>query len=459
MNRNIGSNTIVAVSTGEGLGAIAGIRISGETAFLIVEKILDPPEKFNNSEFQKIHVFNVISPAQKKTIDQITAIKYKAPFSFTGEDMVELFCHGGEYIVGKILSMLIEEGAILAGKGEFTRRAFLHGKIDLIQAEAILAMIESRNERENDGAVSAYLGKSRKTIERWKCTVKELLRDIEAEIEFPEESDIQNSTFDHKGNIDLVKKEIEMDIKKKEKIKIIEKGINVPIVGIPNAGKSSLFNLLLEFERTIVHSEEGTTRDIVGEQLQICGEKIHLLDTAGLRETESPVEKMGIEKTWEAIQGAPFIIWVTPADTSITRLEKFCVEEKSQGRVVCIISKVDRAHGTEKKKYCKALNIPIYPVCLLHREQRMRLVDFIGDHLKERVGIIDSPSVIRTARHELVARQILGKLEAASNHYNFGEEILAQYLKSVLDDLSEFVGETTSEEILNDIFSKFCIGK
>jgi tRNA modification GTPase len=459
MNKTIDSNTIAAISTGKGTGAIAGIRVSGKNAFSIVSNLLDTPGKFDTSECNKICIFNIVSPDTKTKIDQITAVKYKAPNSFTGEDVVEIFCHGGEYIVEKILSMIINEGAVPAGRGEFSRRAFLNGKIDLIQAEAILGLIESRTERTHEAAVNAYFGKSKEMILRWKKAVQDVLKDLEAEIEFPEEGDIKNNKFNHNEKISKIIKEIEMDINKNKKIKIIEKGISVPVVGIPNAGKSSLFNMLLEYNRTIVHYEEGTTRDVVGEQILICGEKIHLLDTAGLRETENKVEKMGIEKTMEAIRGASVVVWVTPANSDLTFHEKELIAKKTNGMVLCLISKIDLAQGKEKIEYCKNNNIPAHTACLLDGEERKRLIDFISGKIKKHLEEIEPSDVIRTARHEYVARRILGKLVSAKEKITAGEEITAHYLKSVLDDLSEFVGETTSDDILNSIFSKFCIGK
>jgi tRNA modification GTPase len=450
-------NTITALSTSKGKGAVAIIRISGKNAFSIVEKCLEPSKTFEKSGPHHIRLYRFISPSSRRTIDQITAIKYKAPKSFTGEDLVELICHGGEIIIEKILSVLMDNGSVLAEKGEFTRRAYLNGKLDLVEAEAICGLIDSRSDKEHEAAIAAYMGGYKLKLLTWKNTIKEILRNIEAEIEFPEEDDVKKNKHKHKNEVVKIRKEIELEIKKKEKSEIIEKGVVVPIVGITNAGKSSLFNLLLDSDRSIVHWEEGTTRDMVGEDIIIAGEKIRLLDTAGLRKTENIVEKIGIKKTWEHINKAALLIWVTPADTTISEHEKLLLKVK--GRVICIVSKTDLMNGKIKKVFCRKNGIPCIGACLMKKQEREKIVGFIGKQVEKTLGSFAFSDIIFNQRHWHLAKRIAEQLRAVETIYGAGEEFISFHLRNVLDDIGEFVGETTNEEILESVFSEFCIGK
>lgn len=453
-------DTIVALSSGKGRSAIAVIRLSGLDSFSLVESCFAPGSPFNRQPEKTVGLFTFVNPQTKRKIDHITAIKYRGPHSFTGEDMVELFCHGSEIVVEKILTVLVDSGAVYAERGEFTRRAYCNGKFDLISAEAILGIIESRSEQEYASSVDAYFGGCRKRIQTWKKTIKEVLRDIEATIEFPEEDDVVlNRKHKDRDRIGEIVKEIEKDIKNKEKAKIIEKGINIPIVGIPNAGKSSLFNLLLEYDRSIVHWQEGTTRDSVSEEIQIGTEKFRLIDTAGLRKTKKQVELMGIEKTEELIRNSAMVIWVTSADSQTTDHEKDMVSKGAKQRIICIISKEDLGLAAKKKAFCKKENIPFISLCLLDTKQREKLVSFIIDQIDKKIGTIEMPSVIRNQRQELAACRLLQNLKDAQKCRKSGEEVYARFLQKALEDIGQIIGETTSEEILNSIFSEFCIGK
>jgi tRNA modification GTPase len=456
MNPN---DTITSLSTSRGKGAVALIRISGKNAFSIVEKCIKPPQKFVECAPQLIKLYRIKEASTGKTIDQIMAVKYYKPHSFTGEDIVELFCHGGELVVEKILALLLNEGAVLAEKGEFTRRAYLNGKIDLNQAEAIKEMIDSRSDYEFASAISTYFGENKEKIVKWKNEIKKILRDIEAGLEFPEEDDINNHISNTKEQINLIRKEIEVEIKKKEKAQLIEKGIIIPVIGVPNAGKSSLFNLLLECDRAIVHWEEGTTRDSIGEELLIVGEKVSIFDTAGIRETDNTVEKSGIKKTIDLIQKAALVVWVSPADKEISLYEKEMIIEKIKGRGICIVSKIDIGNGKKKMDLCKNNKIPCIEACLLNKEEREKVVEFIGNHIKKTTMSFEMSGIVRNKRHERTARKIADELYLAQENRSFGEEIQAIYLNKALDDIGVLAGETTSEEIINSIFSEFCIGK
>jgi tRNA modification GTPase len=453
-------NTIVALSSGKGKSAIAVIRLSGQRAFSIAESCLAPGSSFRQLPAKTVGLFTLKNPESKQVIDQVTAVRYVGPQSFTGEDMVELFCHGGEMTVEKILSCLVDCGAVYAGRGEFTRRAYCNGKFDLVRAEAILGIIDSRSERAYSSSVEAYFGGSRRTIQKWKKAIASILRDIEAAIEFPDEDDIRKK--ENNGDLSRMAeiiKDIEKDVNKREKAKIIEKGINIPIVGISNAGKSSLFNLLLECQRSIVHWEQGTTRDSISEEITIGAEKIRLVDTAGLRETENHVEQIGVSKSLEYMDNSPLVIWVTPSDEPFSEFERTMLSGEIKQRTICIISKEDLGMAPKKKALFEKENIPFVSASLLNEAYRDRLVSFIREQIEKRIGSMEFPEVVRNKRQEAGAKRLLENLRQAQEYRADGEEVCARFLQKALDDISEFVGDTTSQEILNSIFSEFCIGK
>jgi tRNA modification GTPase len=452
-------DTVAALSTGKGKSAIAAIRVSGNTAFSTVGKCISQATEFETLPPQQIRLFTFIDQASKKAIDRIMAVKYEKPHSYTGEDMVELFCHGGEIVVEKILLFLVESGASLAKRGEFTRRAFVNGKIDLLQAEAIQGLIESRTEKALESSIQAYMGAYKQKVLTWNQKIKELLRDVEASIEFPEEDDVANKRTNVINQVVETKKEIEGEIKKKKKSQIIENGINIPIVGIPNAGKSSLFNLLLEYDRSIVHWEEGTTRDSISEEMLICGEKLRLIDTAGLRESNNKVEQMGMQKTWEYVNAAPFVIWVTPNDCSLTEHERLLFEGCATGKIIAIVSKVDLSSGTGKRNVCEQRNIPFLETCLNVTSFRDKIENFIGTQVCCHIGSIETSGIIRNKRQEEIAGRMVERCRAIEENRDFGEDIIALYLRKMLDDIGELVGKTTTDQILESIFSEFCIGK
>jgi|WetSurMetagenome_2_1015567.scaffolds.fasta_scaffold00026_33 tRNA modification GTPase len=451
------TRTIVALSSARGTGAIAVVRISGIRAFEIIEKCVEPKAMFKNCSPQQLRLYTFRSPSNGKTVDQITAVKFISPNSYTGEDMVELFCHGGEFIVDKILTILMDMGAELADRGEFTRKGFLNGKFDLIHAESILGLIEGRTKREHETSLEAYMGVASKMFVKWRREISRFLENLEVSLEFPDE-DILNFYRDFKRII-KTRKEIEQELEKRKKTRLIEKGIIIPIVGIANAGKSSLFNLLLGYERAIVHWKEGTTRDSIGEEIEIASDRIVILDTAGLRETDEDVEKLGIKKTQEYINRAAMVIMVTPADVEVTKAEERILRKFGGHNIAVIISKKDCANALEKEKAFHAKKIPALSCSLLATRDRDRIMKFIEKIYKTEIGTVETSNVLFTKRHEIIAGKIVKELKQLEKSSGLGEEIIALGLNKTLALFAEIIGETTSDEILNNIFSRFCIGK
>lgn len=455
------NDTIAALSTGKGNAAMAIIRISGKKAFEKLGKLMKPEKRFLNSAPKEIHCYQFYDLENKRIVDGITAIKYASPRSFTGENMVEILCHGGEIVVEEILSCLLRRGIRLAKRGEFTKRAFLNGKVDILQAEAIGQIIQCNSKKQYQRAIEIYNGNGERKIGEWKEKIKSILVDCEAAIEFPDEDDILSKKSNHIKKIKDVYSDIKKEIKSREKIKTIENGIAVPIVGIANAGKSTLFNKIVGFERVLVHHEEGTTRDAISEEILIGGERITLIDTAGISETKNEIEKMGIKKSWENIEKGSIIIWVTPANQKINEIEKGIIKKIKKRKILGIVTKKDLNTGEEKEEILKKMGFPYIVVSLIEEKESNKIQQFIINNIEKSINESEIENgIICTKRQEELLLRTIKKFERIRNKENFSsEEIISHELKNVLKDLDEFVGETTNENILNEIFNQFCIGK
>jgi tRNA modification GTPase len=451
--------TIVALATGKGNSALAIFRISGRQAITYISNCILQKNTFLASQPRSIKIYKFVD-FNKKMVDEITVIKYLSPESYTGENMVEIICHGGEIIVEEILEILLKNGIRLANKGEFTRRAFLNGKMDLMKAESVQQIIGSTNKKQINCAREMYEGRTQKKLLELKTKLKSVLAILDAIIEFPEEDDIKEKDLSYIQKIDEIRCIIDEEIRKREKI-ISDIGTIIPIVGIANAGKSSLFNLIVGFNRVIVHYEEGTTRDAVSEEIIINGEKIKLIDTAGLNETENPIEILGIRKTWEYVEKGNIVLWVTPSNKKIMENEIKITKTIKSENIIAIISKSDLNKGEEKKKYLNDKGISYIQACFVNDKESNKVIDFIGEKIKKITKESDEePGFICNKRHEEIIITIKKKISSLMEKAKImGEETISYEIKGILTDLNEFVGETTSEEILNMIFSDFCVGK
>ncbi len=457
------NDTIAALATGKGNAALAVIRISGNESIEKISRCLTQKEKFLKSSNNSIHLYQMYDSETKKPIDDITAIKYISPKSYTGENMVEIISHGGEIIIDEIMSNIFKTGIRFAKRGEFTRRAYLNGKMDLLKTESIQQIIDSRNRHELYSAIEMYQGNSKKKLFEWKDIIVSILAEIEAIIEFPEEDDTRfaENKKGYKNKIESLYAEIKEEIRKIEQLKIINQGILLPIVGIANAGKSSLFNLLLGFERSIVHHEEGTTRDAVSEEILLNGEKIKIIDTAGINKTDNQIEIMGIKKSWEFIGCSDLIVLVTPSNQEIKKEEIEILEKAGKERIIIILSKSDVDEGTKKKTVLNKIGIPFINACLIKENEREKVLEFISERIKGAYHIqYKEPGIIFNKRQEEIIFRINKKIKKIfENIEKTEEEIISLELKGILFDLDEFVGETNDEQILDSIFSSFCIGK
>jgi len=455
------SDTIAAIATPPGTGALALIRVSGPDAQALVASCIDPKTRFTQCEPRKIALHTIIDPSSNTPLDQAMIVKYAAPRSYTGQEMVEICCHGGEFAAPAILETLIRLGARLARKGEFTHRALLSGKIDCMQAEALLEMIHAESETKYRHALDGYLNAELSTSRLWQKEVFNILTLVESSIDFPDEEDVLNRNAGGEifTRIHTLRASIENEIYQYSRIKQREKGIVIPIVGMKNAGKSSLFNALIHEERSIVHTKAGTTRDALREKIAIGGVEATLIDTAGIGAAQEEIEAIGIQKSWDHIKKGNLALWVTAAGEEISVEEERLVRERSSKPIAAIVSKSDLHDPAEKHNYLKRRNIPFIEISCIQPQGAQKATDFLIAQILALSPAIPEHTALLNARHEGIARKMLQEIKGMDLEHDYREETIAHRLKRLLDLLEEMTGEITSQDILNGIFEKFCIGK
>ncbi|RMA93046.1 tRNA uridine-5-carboxymethylaminomethyl(34) synthesis GTPase MnmE [Hydrogenothermus marinus] len=445
-------DTIVANATPLVASAVSIIRISGKDALKIGKSIFS---RKNNIEPRKVY-FGKFIDDKGNIIDEGLFIYFKAPNSFTGEDVVEIQTHGSVPVVKQIIKQTIEKGARFAQPGEFTKRAFLNGKIDLTQAEAIAQLIEAKTEKATKAAVNLLEGKLSKQIKKLKEKLMNINMLIEAELNFPE--DVEEIDMNIvKENLKEVIDEIKKLISTYKKGKIINEGIKLAIVGRPNVGKSSLFNALVGYERAIVSDIQGTTRDFIEESYQIDGIPIRLIDTAGVRDAKDEIEKIGIEKTKEKIKEADIVLFVFDVSEGFTEEDKKIYEEVKDKNPIIVGNKTDLILDKNQKK-CYFKDIIYTSVKSQKGISELEKEILKNLHLTE-----DSDSEIYiNLRHQeslKKALDVLNKIYTNFENYKDFKEILMIDIKEAENYLSEIIGEIATEDILGKIFSSFCIGK
>ncbi|WP_456392735.1 tRNA uridine-5-carboxymethylaminomethyl(34) synthesis GTPase MnmE [Persephonella sp.] len=444
-------DTIVANATPLIPSAVGIIRISGGEALNIGRKLFTLPE---NIQERKAY-FGKIKDREGGVIDEGLFIYFKAPRSFTGEDVVEIYPHGSVPVIKKILDEAVYFGARLAQPGEFTKRAFLNGKIDLTQAEAIADLIEAKTEKASQAAVNLLQGKLSEEVKKLRETLLELISLIEAEINFPE--DIEEIDFEViKSNLNSVLKQIDKLMRTYRRGQLLREGIKLAIVGRPNVGKSSLFNALVGYERAIVSELKGTTRDFIEESLTINGIPVKLLDTAGIRETEDKIEKLGIEKALEKIKEADIVLFVFDASEGVTREDLEIYEKIKDKSPLVIGNKSDLLDKSEKKYYFKDV--------ILVSSKTLENFALLEERILQKLNLIedsDTDVYINLRHYESFkkAKDILERVLSSIESYKDHKELLMLEISEAEKALEEITGEITTEDVLGNIFSRFCIGK
>ncbi len=441
--------TIVALATPNGVGALAILRISGKKAYKVVEKSIKEKEKFKGQNERKVGLFTFIK--SKKVIDQVSIIKYKNPKSYTGEDLVEIIAHGGVFTVKNIIKELQVNGARIAQRGEFSKRAFLNGKIDLIKAESIKGIIESRTEEKYEKAMLSYFNQGKK-LRKWKEKIENEISFIEAEIEFGEEDEVQ---YRNERVIKEIQEEIQEEIEREKAIEKSNEGLKIVIAGPSNAGKSSLFNYLLGTDRAIVNKTKGTTRDIISEKIQLNDKEIKLIDTAGIRETECEIEKEGIRKTKNILKECSFVIWITDSSEKLEISEKTTIEELQRKEKIILFNKCEKNKNSGKENYYRNVKGKKITISV---EKKINLDIVIKTIEKAIKNKNDSSEILINERQIQMAERCNENIKKAITNWS-QKEIASYYLKHSLEKFEELFGVADNEEIINKIFDEFCIGK
>ena len=446
-------DTIVAISTSVGEGAISIIRLSGNDALNIASKVFT--KDLTKVDSHTIHYGFITSNNEK--IDEVLVSVMKAPKTFTREDIVEINCHGGIATTNKVLEVLLENGARLAEPGEFTKRAFLNGRIDLLEAEATMDLISSKSESARKISINTLTGETSNLIKNLRSELVKIISNIEVNIDYPEYEDIEVLTNESiLPDIKKFKEKLEEIIKKSEDSKVIKEGIRVGIIGRPNVGKSSLLNSLLEEEKAIVTDVPGTTRDIVEGSLIVSGIPLNIIDTAGIRKTEDTVEKIGVEKSLKIIDTSDLLIYILNNNEEITEEEKEILEKTKNKKRIIVVNKIDLKTKLNKKLLDSYIEISV---------KENIGIDKIKDEIKRlfNIGEISTNDMtyLSNARSIALLKKSLNNINDAINEINNNNpiDIVELSLKESWNNLGEVIGETYTDELLDELFSRFCLGK
>lgn len=448
-------DTIAAISTALGVGAISIIRISGSDAIEIVNKIWSGKD-LNTVPSHTIH-YGFIKDGEEK-IDEVLVSIMKAPKTFTKEDVIEINSHGGIATTNRVLELLLTKGCRLAEPGEFTKRAFLNGRIDLIEAEGVMDLISAKTDKSRTLALSQMTGNVSSMIHDLRKRLVDVISNIEVNIDYPEYEDIEVVTVEKiKESISYIESEIKRILSCSETGSIIKEGIKTVIVGKPNVGKSSILNRLLEEEKAIVTDIAGTTRDIVEGDIAIDGILLHMIDTAGIRKTEDVVENIGVQKSLEWIDKADLVLYVFNNNEEIIDEEKEILEKVTEKPSIIIVNKTD----LESKLELPDTNIPVIYMSALENKGIEELRTQIKElfHLEEIEQ--NDYTYLSSARGISLLKQCLQAVESVTTgiHQELPIDMIEIDLKNIWNLLGEIIGETYSNELIDEMFSRFCLGK
>lgn len=453
-------DTIAAISTATGNGGIGIIRMSGKECFQILNKIFKPinaNEEINGYTMKYGHIID----ENNNIIDEVLVSYFKAPKSYTTENMCEINSHGGFIVERRILEECLKNGAIMAEPGEFTKRAFLNGRIDLIQAESVIDLINSKSEKEAKASISQLEGNLSKNINEIKGNLLDLMADVEASIDYPE-YDIEEVTNNKiLSVINVIKIKLEKLSSSFKNGKFLREGIKTAIVGKPNAGKSSLLNNILNEERAIVSDKKGTTRDTIEEFVTINGISLKLIDTAGIRNTTDEIEKIGVEKSKKIIDNAELVIAIFDGSQALENEDYEILNLIGNKNAILLVNKMDIVDGSLVINELQKYNKDIIKISAKTGDGVEKLYDRIYEMYKINDIELDDGEILTNIRHKGQIDEAIKSINAVKdtidNHMPV--DIIEIYLKQVLADLGKITGDDISEDIINEIFSKFCLGK
>ncbi|MDO4814261.1 MAG: tRNA uridine-5-carboxymethylaminomethyl(34) synthesis GTPase MnmE [Gemella sp.] len=459
------TETIAAISTAMGEGAIGIVRLSGPEAFEIADKILKLPKgkTIASVDTHTINYGHAFDPETDQIVEEIMAVKMAAPRTYTCEDIVEINCHGGIITIQKILQLCLDNGARMAEAGEFTKRAFLNGRIDLSQAEAVIDFIKSKTDEASLIANDQMQGRLSELIKRLRAEILDILAVVEVNIDYPEYDDLEvetTSTILSKST--AIKEALENLLETSKQGKIIKEGLSTAIIGRPNVGKSSLLNNLLQENKAIVTDIAGTTRDVLEEHVNIKGVPIKLIDTAGIRETDDVVESIGIERSRKALEQADLILFLLNSADELNDVDRELLKLTENKQTIIILNKLDLETKIDLEEVEK--------LSFGHPIIRTSMTSYLGiEDLEKNIRDMFFDGKIRqkdatylsNSRQINLIKQALTSLNEAISAAELGLEVdmvLIDYTNT-FKLLGEVIGEDTSEELINELFSRFCLGK
>ncbi|HAU84882.1 MAG TPA: tRNA uridine-5-carboxymethylaminomethyl(34) synthesis GTPase MnmE [Lachnospiraceae bacterium] len=456
------TDTIAAIATAVSNGGISIIRVSGDEALDVVNKIYiskGGQKKLKDYASHTIH-FGYIEN-QGVTVDEVLVSIFRAPNSYTMENVVEINCHGGALVTKKILELCLENGARSADPGEFTKRAFLNGRIDLSQAEAVMDLINAKSEYALMSSVNQLKGSIHEEIVKIR---EQLILDvafIEAVLDDPEHYEFGDYQTELKERLIKQVTDLEELLKTADNGKFVREGIQTAIVGKPNAGKSSLLNLLVGTEKAIVTDIEGTTRDIIEESIQIDGVCLNIIDTAGIRNTENVVEKIGVEKAIECINRADLVLYVIDSSRELNENDFSIIEKIKDKKAIILLNKTDLNRVVEQKEVEDMTQKPVFAISAKRNEGLVEVRECIKNMFFQGELNFNDQVYITNVRHkEALADAIISlKQVLQSMEDEMPEDFLSIDLMSAYERLGEIIGESVGEDLINTIFKEFCMGK
>ena len=457
-------STIAAISTAPAIGGIGIVRMSGKDCFEVLEKIFKPknPETIENIAGYRIKYGTIVNPETNRVVDEVLVSYFKCPKSYTAENMCEINSHGGIVVLREILELCLKNGAELAKPGEFTERAFLNGRIDLTQAEAIIDIINAKSTREAQESANQLEGYLSRKINEIREKIMNIMVNIEANIDYPEYDVVEVSNKDAENKLKEIENELIKLSKTFENGKILKEGVKIAIIGSPNAGKSSLLNSMLKEERAIVTDIAGTTRDIIEEQISIEGIPFKVIDTAGIRDAKDKIEQIGIEKSKKAANEADVILAVFDSSVPLNDEDREILNLLKHKKSIIVLNKTDLKQIVNNEcKEIQDVNTEVINISLKNNEGLEKIYESLVKMFNLNQINLDNELTITNIRHQELINKAIESTRMHLNDFinSMPIDIISINIKEILEHLGEITGDNVSEDIIKSIFAKFCLGK
>ncbi|HIH0568999.1 TPA: tRNA uridine-5-carboxymethylaminomethyl(34) synthesis GTPase MnmE [Staphylococcus aureus] len=456
-------DTITSISTPMGEGAIGIVRLSGPQAVEIADKLYKGKHLLNDVPSHTINYGHIIDPESKEVVEEVMVSVLRAPKTFTREDIIEINCHGGILTINRVLELTMTYGARMAEPGEFTKRAFLNGRIDLSQAEAVMDFIRSKTDRASKVAMNQIEGRLSDLIKKQRQSILEILAQVEVNIDYPEYDDVEDATTEFLlEQSKEIKQEINRLLDTGAQGKIMREGLSTVIVGKPNVGKSSMLNNLIQDNKAIVTEVAGTTRDVLEEYVNVRGVPLRLVDTAGIRETEDIVEKIGVERSRKALSQADLVLFVLNNNEALTQEDYTLYEVVKNEDVIVIVNKMDLEQNIDINEVKDMIgDTPLIQTSMLKQEGidelEIQIRDlFFGGEVQNQ-----DMTYVSNSRHISLLKQARQTIQDAIDAAESGVpmDMVQIDLTRTWEILGEIIGETASDELIDQLFSQFCLGK